>query len=240
METKTHEQQQIETQSKTIDSLNRTIESLERELQKCLEPGKDAGEYKLERPGSSHVETELHKCLDSDGKKSHHEDDEFHNGILFHRIYAKAQDIIQATFGEIDANPLSEVWLHFRDFLISDDRLDHFRTDQDFKWGMWQVIHTLSILDEIRAEEDEGKFHDLYVSLSEFYTESLSMGETDDHESVLKLVECVNIWKGQQRIAPMYDMDDEDFAALAMDLEVILYSQRLAIKASKQRKPKNS
>lgn len=51
---KSQEQNQIEAQSQTIESLTKTVERLERELEKCLDP--DSGEFKFDKPEGARPE----------------------------------------------------------------------------------------------------------------------------------------------------------------------------------------
>jgi hypothetical protein len=179
------------------------------------------------------LQKQLDDCLEKK-QKDQQEPDPDRSNVLYHRLRAKAENTLRGIFGEIDELSYSQPWEDFQTFLISADSIDHLRAERHFKLGLFLVTRIREKLAEIGAESGVDETHQLYKELADLLIDDIAFGDCYSHNAILKLLECFQYLKGN---ASYYGWGMEDTVDFETGLEIIERCQRIAMKASKFKRP---
>lgn len=169
--------------------------------------------------------------------KTQEETEQITRENMQHRMAMKAGDFIKATFGALTPDWVSaEGWLHFRDFLITDEAVDQFRSDKDFKWGIQLVIYVVESLEKIdtTAIGNSPSNDRHYQLLKDYFIGELLLGDDSDYKAVLELMKALRIYENE-KVRGRYSRSADEFWDLKTDLETIERCQRIAMEAARYR-----
>jgi hypothetical protein len=152
------------------------------------------------------------------------------------RTIEKANNIVSAVLGfEYGAAKDMEAWFRFRDALLTDDSIDKYRINKDFKWGMQLLTYVIDYLKRIDSTEDRIVVDRLYRGLSDTLIEECHAGYESDYKAVLVLIDCLKIISANSKVFEADDIND-----LQIDLNTIANCQRMVLDVVKSENEKQA
>lgn len=140
-----------------------------------------------------------------------------------------AADLICTTLGMIEGNHNFCYWADFRDQLLTNDKLDSFRSDSDFKTGLYLISKTIDYMIELDGIEELIKQKPEFYELAYVYMNREMQGK--NYKAVQKLLECLEFVTDtliEKRWEP------EDIEALRRQLQTIAYTLGMILEAVRQ------
>jgi hypothetical protein len=152
--------------------------------------------------------------------------------ISSYRTLHKAKNIIAASLGAMDGTDYRLKWTSLRNALVSSDSLDEFRSDKLFKWGVQLVLYITDAMINVYYLNDKESWETLY-SLGDTLIGDCDMGDVNDHNSILKIIDALRIIALDARA---WDLREEDVNDLLNDLNTISACQLMVLETFKERK----